>query len=502
MIRDQMPANRITTADSARQIGSDMQVGISSFGSWMLGVGSIIGSMAWLFHGPMIARAGTGASILAWIIAGCFTLPLALILMELSSMFPAAGGPYVYKYYALKRLVPQAGELFGFLTGWLFWIMMLVALACVSNGLVNLLSSSIWRSTNASPLWFGPAVILLFLGSTTALNLMQVQSATQLNIAFTLLKFAMAVSFGCLVLASPSSSMANVLQTSNPAGDSNLLRNVSSVLMLALSGFIGIELGGCAASETINAKKNVPKALLMTLMAVIAIQAGMCLAVGAAAHYELDGTKTTMLVTGTNIQATCPSLTGYLMGSPWGTIFTACVVMSIVGCGFVILLATARVGYSIAKTGLFPAPFATLDPRTKVPRYALLFQLGCICSISIAANLLARSGVVPDAYTFLAETFGFMYAFIAILYGISAVSLRYTDPNLDRPHRIGKNGNGLLWALASFTILIWGYAAFGCVRWTHQVAGGLILLAGIPVYSYYSRRQVTPFKSPAGDNVD
>jgi amino acid transporter len=49
-------------------------------------------------------------------------------------MFPQAGGPYVYKFYALKRLVPGSGEMLGFLTGWLFWIAIIVGLACMANG--------------------------------------------------------------------------------------------------------------------------------------------------------------------------------------------------------------------------------------------------------------------------------------------------------------------------------------------------------------------------------
>lgn len=466
-----------------------MRVGISSFGSWMIGVGSIIGSIAWLIHGPMIARAGTLASALAWIAAGLLTLPLALILMELASMFPTAGGPYVYKYYALKRLAPKAGELLGFLTGWLFWIDLLVGLACMSNGLTNLLSSSIWGSPTASPLWFGPVIILSLFGCTTLLNLMQVQSASRLNNVFTLLKFAMALSFGALVLFSPSASMTHVLQSASPTGNTNLFKNIASVIMLALSGYAGLEISGCTSSETTNAKKSVPAAMLITLLAIIAIYLGMCVAVGAAMPYVLNSTGTSMIVAGTNVQANCPALASYLGGPVWGTIFTACVVASIVGSGFGCLLASARLSYSMAKTGLFPAQFGELDAQTKVPKYALLFQFWCLCILGIGSNVLARTGVLPDAYTFLAETFGFIYAFIALLYGFSAVSLRYTDPYLVRTYRVGKQGNGLIWILASLTILVWGYAAFGCVQWPHQVAGGLILLAGIPIYGYYRWRR-------------
>ncbi len=87
-----------------------------------------------------------------------------------------------------------------------------------------------------------------------------------------------------------------------------------------------------------------------------------------------------------------------------------------------------------------------------------------LCIIGIGANLLSRTGVLADAYTFLAETFGFMYAFVALLYGICAVSLRYTDPDMPRPFRVGRQGNALLWVLALITI-----AGLGLRRiWLHK----------------------------------
>ena len=77
-----------------------------------------------------------------------------------------------------------------------------------------------------------------------------------------------------------------------------------------------------------------------------------------------------------------------------------------------------------------------------------------------------------------------MYAFVAILYGFCMISLRYTDPELPRPFRIGKSGNALAWAMALVTMLIWGYAALACVHWIEQVTGVLVLLSGIPIYLY------------------
>jgi amino acid transporter len=467
------------------KIGTGMKIGISAFGAWMMGVGSIIGSMAWLMHGPMLTRAGPAACMTAWVVAGTLSLPLALILMELSSMFPTAGGPYVYKYYALKRLVPGMGEMLGFLTGWLFWIAIMVGLACMANGLTNLISSAVFGSAAASPLWFGPAVIGLLFGSTTALNFLSIAKASKASIAFTVLKFAMAFAFAALVLCSGHWSLDNISKLTNPAGGGDLATNVASVLMLALAGFSFMEISGCVSSETSDAQKSVPRAMFLTLLSITAIYVSMCFCISIASPFVLSSDKTMLVVPGTTIQANCPAIAGLIGGDACGQIFAGGVIASIVGCGFTALLGMARVSYSMAETKLFPRQFAHLDTRTKVPTYSLWFQFWCVTIIGIGANLAAHSGLFPDAYAFLGDTFGFMYAFVAVLYGVCVVSLRYTDPDMLRPFRIGKNGNTLVWLMALITVGIWGYAALGCVQWVVQLTGLAIALSGIPVYYYY-----------------
>ncbi|MBS1990534.1 MAG: amino acid permease [Cyanobacteria bacterium SZAS LIN-3] len=478
----------MTTSDvEATHIGSEMKVGISAFGSWMLGVGSIIGSMAWLMHAPMLARAGPAACMTAWLIAGTLSLPLALILMELASMFPTAGGPYVYKYYALKRLVPGMGEMLGFLTGWLLWIAILVGIACMSNGLTNMLAGIIWGSAQASPIWFGPVLITTLFGVTTALNFLSIADATKAGIVFSIMKIGMAAGFALLVFSSGHWSLANALTTVSPAGCKDFGTNVTSVLMLALAGFSFLEVSGCTSSETDHAQQSVPRAVFLTLLSITAIYIAMCFCISISSPFTLSADKSTLVVPGTAIQATCPAVAGLVGGTVFGSIFTGCVIASIVGCGFTVLLAIARISYSMAETKLFPAQFAHLDAKTGVPTYSLWFQFWCVTILGIAANLAARSGFFPDAYAFLGDTFGFMYAFVAVLYGVCVVSLRYTDPDMERPFRVGRSGNVLVWIMALITIGIWGYAALGCVQWAAQLTGVVITLSGVPIYYYYKR---------------
>ncbi len=468
---------------------NQLKVEITPFGAWMIGVGCLIGSMAWLIHPSMLARGGVVTTLAAWILAALVTLPLALILMELSSMFPAAGGPYVYKYYALKRLIGDKGELLGFLSGWLFWIANTVGLACIANGVCNLASLLIYGGTQLCPLWFGPVVILFFFGLITVFNFLPAGKASKLNDVFTVIKLLMALSFTILVITKATNPVANFISNAKLELLTPQLfaTQLASISMLALAGYSFIEATGCVSFETKDAKRAVPRALFLTLITATIIYIAMALSIASAGPLSLSADGATMLVTGSNLEANCPGITSYLCGSLAGQTFVWLVILSIFACGFAAVMGLARVSYSMALTNLFPSQFAKLDPKTGVPRFALNFQLVCLLAIALTANLLTKTGMIADAYTFLVETFGFMYAFVAIFYGICVVSLRYTDPDMSRAFRIGKNGNWLVICLALIVISIWGYSALFTVSWKHQIAGLIAWLAGIPVFMYYRR---------------
>jgi amino acid transporter len=472
----------------SEKIGANMQVGIGAFGAWAIGVSANIGSFAFLIHGAMLAQAGPLASVVAWAIATLMSLPLAFTLAELSSMFPSAGGPYVYKYFALKRLLPGMGEMLGFLTGWIFWIYLVVGYACMSDGLANMLSKQFYGDANASPIWFGPLIIMSLFGGSTILNLMQVKSVARVNNVFTLLKLGTALFFAVIAFCSTKSSFANVLVGHAPGGNADLIANVMCVLPLAMAGFSGIEMAGCTSSETVNARKSVPKAILMTVATVSFVYIGICIAISSVAVFGLTPDKTMAVVPGTSFIGTVPSI-GALLGGPlMGALFTFGVVMSIVSCGFTGVLAGARTSLSMAQTGLFPQQFARLNPLSRVPDYGLIVQCLFMTGTGVGAYLLCRAGLFPDAYTFLGASCSILYGSLAMLYGVCLLSLRYTDPQLPRPFRLGGNGNAVAWIVTIISLVVYGFVSFACTQASHQIAALLFLVAGVPVYFFYRKR--------------
>ena len=78
----------------------------------MLVVGSMIGSGIFIVSAESARLVGTPGRLLAvWVVAGALTLLAALACAELATMFPLAGGPYVFFREAY-------GPLAGFLYGW------------------------------------------------------------------------------------------------------------------------------------------------------------------------------------------------------------------------------------------------------------------------------------------------------------------------------------------------------------------------------------------------
>jgi APA family basic amino acid/polyamine antiporter len=294
----------------------------------------------------------------------------------------------------------------------------------------------------------------------------------------------MAIGFVALIACSGKWSLAHMVFTTeresiNPAG-------VGSVLMLALTGFTFLEISGCTSAETYDAASAVPKAMIMTLGTGTLIFALICFCIAGLPDIVVDASSKTMIIAGTPWEANCPGLVRYLLGPLGGWAFFAGVVLSIVGGTFGALLALARVGYSMSINGLFPKQFS-ITSADGVPVYALWFQVICVTTIAMLTLVCSRVGLFGNAYIFLGETFGFMYALIGMLYAVCFLSLRYTDAQMPRPFKVGKSIYSA-WLVALVTVSIWGYAAFFCVQPVHQITGVLIALSGVPIYFFYKNK--------------
>ena len=106
---------QVLTAKEALQEDKTFKRSLGLLDATMIVAGSMIGSGIFIVSADMLKDLGSAGWLLAaWLITGFMTLTAALSYGELSSMFPKAGGQYVYLREAYNPFI-------GFLYGWSFF---------------------------------------------------------------------------------------------------------------------------------------------------------------------------------------------------------------------------------------------------------------------------------------------------------------------------------------------------------------------------------------------
>src|SRR3982750_3974752 len=125
---------------------------LSLLDATMIVAGSMIGSGIFIVSTEMTTLLGSsGWLIFAWVLTGFLTLTAAISYGELSSMFPKAGGQYVYLREAFNPLT-------GFLYGWSFF-------AVIQTATIAAVAVAFSRFTSYLIPEVGEDVILLTLGT-------------------------------------------------------------------------------------------------------------------------------------------------------------------------------------------------------------------------------------------------------------------------------------------------------------------------------------------------
>ena len=186
---------------------------IGRFDATMLVVGSMIGSGIFIVSAESARLVGTGGRLLlVWGAAGALTLLAAFACAELSTMFPEAGGPYVFFREAY-------GPMAGFLYGWTMALVVqtgtIAAVAVAFSKFLGVLAPGVngWTAKGAA------ALVVLVL---TAANARGLKTGTRLQNTLTAVKLGslLALAVACLVapaaLSEPSRNLSPGLSLDAP----------------------------------------------------------------------------------------------------------------------------------------------------------------------------------------------------------------------------------------------------------------------------------------------
>lgn len=443
----------------------------------MLVVGSMIGSGIFIVSADMVRNVGSaGWLILIWVLSGIMTMIAAVSYGELSAMFPKAGGQYVYLKEAYNKLI-------AFLYGWSFFaVIQTGTIAAVgvafakfaaylfpSSGPDNIVLEAGSFQLTAAQLVSIATIILL-----TYINSRGVKNGKYIQTVFTITKIA---SLGGLIIFGFVLAADAEIWNANWADAWNAQQNIKDTTDWVTIGG-GVLVSAIAASmvgslfssdawngvtfisgEIRDPQKNVGLSLFYgtLIVTVIYVAANVMylavLPVNDIAFADQDRVA---------IAAAQP-----IFGSVGTYVIAIMIMISTFGCNNGLILAGARVYYTMAKDGLFFKNAANLN-RASVPGWGLWFQ----CLWASALCLTGQYGALLDFVMIIVVIF-----YILTIYGIFI--LRRKMPDANRPYKAF--GYPVIPAL--YIILATAFCIMLLKDRTSTCGWGvLIMLAGIPVY--------------------
>ncbi len=443
----------------------------------MLVIGSMIGSGIFIVSSDIARQVGSaGWLTLIWIISGIITMIAAVSYGELSAMFPNAGGQYVYLKEAYNKLI-------AFLYGWSFFaVIQTGTIAAVGVGfskfaayLVPALSDeNILIDLGTFKLNAAQIVSIITIVFLTYLNSRGVKNSKTLQTVLTVIKilslFGLLV-FGILLAAKADVWNANWTDIWTPR---TYVKETSSWLpisgMALVSGIAAAMVGSLFSSdawngvtfiagEIKNPKKNVGLSLFLGTLTVSIIYVLVNLMYLAVIPLDEIATAKSDRV--------AVVASEYIFGNIGTLIIAIMIMISTFACNNGLIMAGARVYYTMAKDGLFFKKAASLN-NASVPAWALWAQ--CVW-----ASFLCLTGKYGDLLDFVIIIVLIFY--ILTIYGIFI--LRKKMPNAERPYKaFGYPFLPMLYIVLASAISV----ALLITKTSTCGWGVLIMLIGIPVY--------------------
>ena len=454
------------------------------FDATMIVAGGMIGSGIFIVSADITRNIGSaGWLILVWLITGFMTITAAVSYGELSAMFPKAGGQYVYLKEAYNRLI-------GFLFGWSFFSVIqtatIAAVGVAFSRFTSYLIPAVGESNIIADLGFikisaAQLLAISMIVFLTYTNTRGVKGGKLIQTTFTVTKLLSL--FGLIIfgfLLAKQSFWSENWHTGFTAMQDNGAKDAAGVLQptgwkpisgAVLIGAIAASMVGSIfssdswnnvtfiAGEIKNPQRNIGLSLFFGtgIVTLIYITANLMylnvLPLQSIAYAEHDRVAV--------------SAANAIFGNAGTIVIAVMIMVSTFGCNNGLILAGARVYYTMAKDGLFFRKTGELN-KNAVPGYALWIQC-------IVASILCLSGKYGDLLT--------MVSFIVVIFYILTIVgifiLRKKIPDAERPYKAF--GYPILPAIYIILALL-----FCCgLVWaspTYSLWGLAITLFGLPLY--------------------
>lgn len=452
----------------------------------LLVIGSMIGSGVFIVGADIARNVGSAGWIIAvWILTGIMTITAAISYGELSGMYPKAGGQYVYLKEAYNKFI-------AFLYGWSFFAVIQTAtIAAVAIAfakfsgyffpVLNLTNDNILADFGILKIYPAHLVAIGVIVLLTYVNSRGIKEGKGIQLVFTFSKIialAGLVIFGFLMVK--ESFLASNLETGFQAARNTGIINSNGqkisgtwipISGATLLGAIAAAMVGSVfssdawnnvtfvAGEIKNPQRNIGLSLFLgTLMVTVLYVATNLMYLNVLPMDEMAFPEEDRLAV---------AAANAIFGENGKFAIAGLIMISTFGCNNGLILAGARVYYTMAEDGLFFKKAGTLN-KSGVPQWALWMQ----CLVASVLCLSGRYGDLLDMISFVVVVF-----YILTITGIFI--LRRRKPAHPRPYKAF--GYPLLPAL----YILMGIAFCGLLLWfkpEFTFPGLIIVLIGIPIY--------------------
>jgi APA family basic amino acid/polyamine antiporter len=463
------------------------------FTTIMMVVGGVIGSGIFKKSGIMAAQVGSPELLLVvWLLAGVITLFGALTNAEVASIIPETGGQYIY----FHRMF---GPFFAYLYGWaVFAVIQTGSIAAVAyvfaeyaakfvqlpelNHSIAAISFHVPFIADLTPfadMGTKSLAAILIIG-LTVVNYLGVRFGGVVQNVFTIAKvIAMALLFLGAFLLPTGGSVANLTTNStsiHPTGLA-LFAGMAAAMQGAFWAYDGWNKLTFIAGEVKEPQRNIPLGLLTGMIIVIAVY--MLINLAYAYVLPVDVMARSKLVAA-EVAEKC-----FAGGGRW---IAAAVMISTFGTANAIILASARVYFSMSRREVFPRFLGRIHPRFHTPAAALVVQ-------GIWSVLLLLSGTFDTLTDMLIFVSWIFYAVGA--YGVFV--LRRQQPDTPRPYRV-PGYPFVPWIFIGFATLYLAFTVYNDLAAYHaaiaagaparmdSVFGVVLVLIGTPIYWFYQTR--------------
>ncbi len=406
----------------------------------MIVAGSMIGSGIFIVSADIMRNVGSaGWLIVVWLITGFMTITAAVSYGELSSMYPKAGGQYVYLKEAFNPLA-------GFLYGWsLFAVIQTATIAAVGvafSKFAAYLIPSVSENHILFTLGFlkisaAQIVAILLIIFLTYTNTKGIKGGKIIQTTFTSAKLISLLGltlFGFL-LVKQNFWHQNWLTGFTAAQDKGVMDTTGTLTAShwqpisfgVLIGAIAVSMVGSIfssdawnnvtfiAGEIKNPQRNIGLSLFLgtLIVTIIYVSANlMYLYVLPINNIAFAQNDRVAIAAANNI-----------FGSAGTIVIAVMIMVSTFGCNNGLILSAARVYYTMANDGLFFKKTGTLN-KFAVPGFALWIQC-------IVACALCLSGKYGDLLTMIS----FVVVIFYVLTLIGIFVLRKKRPDIPRPYK-------------------------------------------------------------------